>query len=137
MARFIGSVLLACACVLVADTAFAHHGPAALGTVRLTQPVMVGGTVLQPGTYEVRDTGEHTMPLPGQSEDAQTRIEFVKSGSVVARDVAEVMTPEGGAVGTSGGTGRLKVETLRGGDFIRVSTTRNGERLLIHLAVAQ
>lgn len=138
MSRLI-SLGSAFAFVLAASSAFAHHGPAALGSVRITQTVMVGSTVLQPGTYEIRDTGEHAMPLAGQSEDAQTRIEILKSGTVVARDIAEVMTPESGrAVGTSGGgAGRLKVETLKGGDFVRISTTRNGERVLIHLRVAQ
>jgi hypothetical protein len=134
--RLIG--ILTLAGTLAAGSAFAHHEPAALGTVRITQPVMAGGTVLQPGTYDVRDTGEHVMPLPGQSEDAQTRIEFIQNGTVVGRDVAEVMTPEGGsaAVGTSGGSARIKVEALKGGDFVRLSTVRNGERLLIHLPVA-
>ena len=71
------TVTLALACALSASSALAHHPTATLGTVQITQPVMAGGTVLQPGTYEVRDTGEHVKPLPGQSEDAQTRVEFV------------------------------------------------------------
>jgi hypothetical protein len=139
MSRLISLVACAVVSLFVASSAYAHHGPLALGSVRITQTVMVGGMPLQPGTYQVRDTGEHAMPLPGQSEDAQTRIEFVKDGTVVARDLAEVMMPEAGrTVGTSGGgAARLKVETLKGGDFIRISTTRDGERLLIHLAVAK
>jgi hypothetical protein len=140
MPRSLTIGVLTFACTLAAGSAFAHHEAAALGTVRITQPVMVGGAVLQPGTYQVRDTGEHVMPLPGQSEDAQTRIEFIQNGTVVGRDIAEVMTPEAGssAVGTSGGGSTpIKVETLKGGDFVRLSTTRNGERLLIHLHVAQ
>jgi hypothetical protein len=139
MSRLISLAACALVSIFFASSAYAHHGPMALGSVRISQTVMVGGTVLQPGTYQVRDTGEHAMPLPGQSEEAQTRIEIVKDGTVVARDIAEVMAPEAGrTVGTSGGAAaRLKVETLKGGDFIRISTTRDGERLLIHLAVAK
>jgi hypothetical protein len=116
----------------------AHHAPSVLGTVRLSQPVMAGGTMLQPGTYEVRLTGEHVLPLPGQSEDAVQAVEFVANGAVVARDAAEVVTAaDGVAVGTSGGTiSRPRVELLKGGDFMRVSMSRGGERYLIHLPVA-
>jgi hypothetical protein len=57
---------------------------------------------------------------------------------VVARDAAEVVTAaDGVAVGTSGGTiSRPRVELLKGGDFMRVSMSRGGERYLIHLPVA-
>lgn len=145
MPRLIAPIVLALALagVVPADLmAGAHHGEAgSLGTVRITQPVMAGGVMLQPGTYEVRDTGQHTMPMPGQSANAQARIEFVQNGRVVATDVAEVMESEAGAVGTSGGTSgwtsggnsRLRFESLKGGDFARVSGTRAGARYLIHL----
>jgi hypothetical protein len=122
---------------LFAASAQAHHSPAMLGTVRITQPVKAGGTVLQPGTYEIRDTGEHAQPLPGQSADAQAYVEFVANGKVVARDIAELMQGQPGAVGTSGGSTRLRVESLKGGEFVRVSTSRGGERYLIHLPVAR
>lgn len=122
-------------------SAFAHHPPSTLGTVRIAQPVQAGGALLQPGTYEVRLTGEHLSPLPGQSEDAGQRVEFVAGGKVVARDVAEVMTAESVAVGTSGSgdeaASRARVDLLKGGDFMRVSVTRGGERYLIHLPVAR
>ncbi|MBI4265833.1 MAG: hypothetical protein HY657_15770 [Acidobacteria bacterium] len=131
------TVGLALVSVLAAGPAVAHHGErSALGTVTIAQPVLAGGKTLQPGTYEVWDTGEHVKPLPGQSEDAQTYIEFVSNGTVVARDVAEVMPAPARAVGTSGGAAtRLRLERLRGGDFMRVSTYRDGERYLIHLPV--
>ena len=123
--------------VLAASVAFAHHAPASLGTVRITQPVMAGGTMLEPGTYEVRDTGEHTKALPGQSEEAQTKVEFVANGRVVASDIAELMTSGTRPIGTSGGSGgRLRMERLKGDEFVRVSAMRDGERYLIHLPVA-
>jgi hypothetical protein len=116
----------------------AHHGAASLGTVRITQAVTAGSTTLQPGTYEIRLTGEHMKPLPGQSEDAVQQVEFIANGNVAATYAAEVMTGDAVPVGTSGGgTTRPRVEMLTGGDFMRVSATRGAERYLIHLAVAK
>lgn len=131
------SVALALACVFAGSAVVAHHDPASLGTVTIAQPVLAGGVTLRPGSYEVRLTGEHAKPLPGQSEDAVQMIEFVQSGKVVARDGAEVMPAEPARVGTSGRSStRLRVERLRGDEFVRLSTNRNGERYLIHLAIA-
>jgi hypothetical protein len=130
------TVGIALACALAATPVFGHHTAAALGTVTITQPVLADGKTLQPGTYEIRDTGEHVDPLPGQSEDAQAYIEFIANGTVVAREVAEVMPAAPAAVGTSGGPGaRARVHMLKGGDFLRVSVNRGGERYLIHLPV--
>ena len=130
------SVALALACVF-ASAVLAHHEPASLGTVSLAQAVRAGGTTLSPGTYEVRLTGEHAKPLPGQSEEAVQVIEFLQNGTVVARDAAEVMPTATAQVGTSGGANtRLRVERLKGDEFVRLSTNRNEERYLIHLAVA-
>ena len=136
MTRMI-TVCLALAGVFAAAPALAHHAASTLGTVRITQAVLAGGTMLQPGTYEIRDTGEHVTPLPGQAEDAQTYVEFVANGMVVARDVAELMPGRPGPVGTSGGSSaRPLVQLLKGGDFLRVTTYRQAERYLIHLPVA-
>jgi hypothetical protein len=129
------TIALAVAGLLAATVAFAHHAPASLGTVRITQPVMAGGTMLQPGTYTIRDTGEHMSSLPGQSPDAMTWVEFVANGKVVARDGAELTDMSNQAVGTSGQAraSRPRVERLKGDEFLRISTTSNGERYLIHL----
>lgn len=123
--------------VFAAGPVLAHHAASSLGTVRITQPVMAGGTMLQPGTYEIRDTGEHVTPMPGQSADAQARVEFLANGMVVARDVAELMPGRPAPVGTSGGSSSRPVaQLLKGGDFLRVSTYHAGERYLIYLPVA-
>jgi hypothetical protein len=129
------SVGIALACSLAAGPVLAHHDGSVLGTVRIAQPVLADGKPLAPGTYELRDAGEHPEPLPGQSEDAMTWIEFVAGGTVVARSAAEVMPGEPVAVGTSGRASQPVVQLLRGGDFLRVSTYRDGERYLIHLPV--
>ena len=132
------TVGLVLAGVLATGSAFAHHAAATLGTVTITQPVMAEGKLLQPGTYELRDTGEHAKPLPGQSPDAQAYVEFLSNGMVVAREVAEVMPGAAQAVGTSGATSggagsRARAQILRGGEFLRVSVNHGGERYLIHL----
>lgn len=131
------SVAIAFACIFAGHALLAHHDPTSLGTATIAQPVLVGGITLPAGTYEIRLTGEHAKPLPGQSEDAVQGIEFVQNGTVVARDAAEVIPAEPAHTGTSGGSStRLRVERLRGDEFVRLSTTRNGERYLIHLAIA-
>jgi hypothetical protein len=133
MARAVTVVL---GCLLAVAPALAHHGPSVLGTVRITQPVMAGGQILEPGTYEMRLTGEHVDPLPGQSADAEQTVEFVKDGRVMARDVAEVTPGPTRPVGTSGGaSSQARVERLKADDFIRVSMNREGERYLIYLPI--
>ncbi|MBI3049372.1 MAG: hypothetical protein HYY76_13790 [Acidobacteria bacterium] len=129
---------LALACVLGAGAAWAHHDASVLGTARLTQPVLVGGKLVQPGTYEIRLTGEHLKPLPGQSEDAGQEFELIAGGQVVASDFAEVVSAAAAPVGASGrATARARVELLRGGEFLRIAITRQGELDLIHLPVAK
>ena len=133
--RTSATIALTVAALMAASSAFAHHAPASLGTVRITQPVMAGGTTLQPGSYEIRDTGEHLSPLPGQSADAMTWVEFVANGKVVARDGAELTDSSSQTVATSGRAtaSRPRVDRLKGDEFLRISATTNGERYLIHL----
>ena len=131
------AITVALGCLLAVAPALAHHGPSVLGTVRITQAVMAGGQILEPGTYEMRLTGEHVHPLLGQSADAEQMVEFVKDGRVMARDVAEVMPGSTSAVGTSGSaSSQARVERLKADDFVRVSMNREGERYLIYLPTA-
>lgn len=131
------AITVALGCLLAVAPALAHHGPSVLGTVRMTQAVMAGGQVLEPGTYEMRLTGEHVDPLPGQSADAEQVVEFVKDGRVWARDVAQVMPGPASAVPTSGSASSpARVERLKADDFVRVSMNRDGERYLVYLPIA-
>jgi hypothetical protein len=124
-------------CALAAGPAVAHHGPSVLGTVSIADTVMLGETPLQAGTYEIRLTGEHLKPLPGQSDEAGQVVEFVKGGTAVGRDAAEVVDDATAAVGTSGRSGtRARVERLKGDEFLRISIVKDGERYLIHLPIA-
>ena len=109
-----------------------------LATVRITTAVMANGAPLPPGTYDVRLTQERPAPAVGQSSEARQWVEFVAKGKVVGREIAEVLwdndLPAVGAssVRVPNGT---RVEMLKGGDFLRVSVKREGERYLVYLPV--
>ena len=109
-----------------------------LATVRITEPVLAGGRPLAPGTYQVRLTGERPTPHPGQSADAQQWVELIADGSVMTREVAEVIRdddrPDIGASAERAAEG-VRVHILKGGDFLRISVKRQGVRYLIHLPV--
>lgn len=109
--------------------------PAALGTVRLAHAVKANGQALPAGTYQVRLTSEAPAAVVGQPVTAAQWVEFVKGGTVAGREVATVvpaddmktiakMPRKGGAV---------RVETLKGGDYVRVWIMHGGKHFLIHL----
>jgi hypothetical protein len=109
-----------------------------LATVRIPAGVLADGRPLPAGTYEIRLTQERPAPLSGQSAEAQRIVQFVADGRVVARETAEVLRDSDlPAVGTSSLPVRsgARVEMLKGGEFLRVSVKREGERYLIHLPV--
>jgi hypothetical protein len=57
---------------------------------------------------------------------------------VVATEVAEISSPIDLPIGTAGGTGagRVSVQMLRGGEFLRIALNDAQSRYLIHLPVA-
>lgn len=109
-----------------------------LATVRIAEPALADGRPLPRGTYQVRLMDERPTPRPGQSAAAQQWVEFVADGSVIAREVAEVIRdddrPDIGASAERAAEG-LRVHILQGGDFLRISVKRQGVRYLIHLPV--
>lgn len=111
-----------------------------LATVRITQPVMADGKPLPEGTYQLVLTDERPTPLPGQSPDAQRWVAFVADGNPVARELAEVLRDSDlPAIGASARSTRdgVRVDVLKGGEFLRVSVTRQGQRYLIHLLISR
>lgn len=125
--------------MLAVTVVSAHHAPGSLGTVRIAEPVMAGGTTLEPGVYEIRDTGEHRTALPGQSAESMVWVEFIANGKVVARDGAEILSASDQTVGTAGRTSpaRPRVDRLKDNEFVRISTYRDGSRYLIYLRPMQ
>lgn len=119
-------------------TAHASTDANVLATVRITTAVMANGAPLPPGSYDVRLTHERPTPAVGQSSEARQWVEFVAKGKVVGREIAEVLRDDDlPAVGASSvrvpnGT---RVEMLKGGEFLRVSVKREGERYLVYLPV--
>ena len=139
MIRIISAVGLAaviCAGTSAAQTP-AEPGSITMDDVRLTHAVLVAGKPVPAGTYRVRVLSERPPAFAGQATDAQRWVEFLSGDTVIGRDVAEVISGDVAAVGTSGNVRRApRVEMLKGGEFVRVSIYREGERYAIHLPVA-
>ena len=102
-------------------------------TVTIAQSVLADGKPLPAGKYEIYITEER--PASGAATAAQRVVEFAQNGKVVAREIAEVFGAGERPVGTSGSTGRAtaQVQTLSGGEFVRIAITDAGSRYLIHL----
>jgi len=110
-----------------------------LGSVTLNRRVMADGQPLAPGTYQVRLSADTPKPGLGQSPDGERYVEFVRSGKVVAREVATVVSASDLAQVADGARpapGTAKVELLRGNDYVRVWINRGGNNYLIHFPTA-
>ena len=112
----------------------------ALGTIHLAKAVMVDGTRLSAGTYQLRLTMDHPKPATGESPESEQFVEILKGTTVVARDVATVVSKADiGAIAkgeTPPAAGSAKVEMLKGDDYIRVWVNKDGTHYLLHFQVA-
>lgn len=107
-----------------------------LGSVTLPKKVMADGQPLAAGTYQVRLTGEAPKPGAGQSPEGETYVEFLKGGKVVAREVATVVSNADMATMAKGRKpvlNSVRVETLKGDDYVRVWINRGGNNYLINM----
>ena len=111
-----------------------------LGTVRLPKGLKADGKELAAGTYTVRLTADEAKPdAKGSSEKLERWVEFVKGGQVAGREVvsivpaAETKLVQKDAPPPSGGS---KIQTLKGGDYVRVWINRAGTYYLVHLPKA-
>lgn len=125
-----------------AAPASAHHTNAAMPHTMATVPIPGGllaeGKPLPAGTYELIVTDERPAVEAGTPSENQRWVEFVQDGKIVARELAEVFPAGERPVGTSGSnTARAVVQTLRGGEFVRIAITAGDGRYLIHLAPSQ
>lgn len=108
---------------------------ATLGTVRIPAGVTADGKALAAGSYQVRLTTTTPAKVVGQTVEETRWIEFMQGGNVAGREVATVVTdavieeikdrPRGG--------GPVLVQTLKGGDYLRVWVRQSGTHYLIHL----
>ena len=112
-------------------------GAMALGTVRLPKGVKLDGKAITAGSYQVRLTAEEAKPdAKGSTEKLERWVEFLKGKEVVGREVVSIVPAsetklvQKDAPPPSGGS---KVETLKGGDYVRVWINRAGTYYLVHL----
>jgi hypothetical protein len=112
-------------------------GELALGSVSFRRAVKADGKPLPAGTYQVRLTSQLATPdAKGQTDAAERWVEFVRGGKVVGREVVTIVPQAEIALvqkDTPPARNGAKVETLKGGDYIRVWINRAGNHFLIHL----
>ena len=108
-----------------------------LGNVRLPKGLKADGKELPAGTYQVRLTANEAKPdAKGSSEVLERWVEFTQKGEVKGREVVsivpsdEIKLVQKDAPPAANGA---KVETLKGGDYVRVWINRGGNHYLIHL----
>ena len=112
-------------------------GAMVLGTVRLPKGVKADGKELAAGSYQVRLTADEAKPdAKGSSEKLERWVEFLKGGKVAGREVVSIVPAteaklvQKDAPPPAGGS---KVQTLKGGDYVRVWINKGGNYYLVHL----
>lgn len=112
-------------------------GAMSLGTVRLPKGVKADGKEIAAGSYQVRLTADEAKPdARGSSEKLERWVEFVKGGTVVGREVVSIVPAAEAKLvqkDTPPPSGGAKVETLKGGDYVRIWINRGGNYYLVHL----
>lgn len=109
-----------------------------LGTVQLSRGVMADGKALPAGSYSLRVSADPVTTVVGQGGENAKWVEFVQGGQVKGRELASVIpSAEVRQVvkGTSPAAGGVKVELLRGAEYIRIWANRGGNHYLVHLVV--
>jgi hypothetical protein len=120
--------------------ASAQTSGTSLGSVTLKRAVLANGQALPAGTYQVRLTADEAPPAAGQSAGAEKWVEFVRGGKVVGKEVVSIVS-DAEIAGVAEGPGRparggVRVDTLKGGDYVRVWINRGGSHYLIHFPPA-
>jgi hypothetical protein len=114
----------------------APDGAMQLGSVHIPKNVKADGKALSAGTYQVRLTPETASPAAkGQTPAHERWVEFVKGGKVAGREVvtiipqAEIAKVQKDAPPHANSS---KIETLKGGDYVRLWINRGGNHYLVH-----
>ena len=118
----------------------APSGELVLGLVRLAKGVKADGKALPAGTYQVRLTAQAPSPeAKGQSQGLERWVEFVQRGQVKGREVVTIVPQsEIGNVqkDTPPRANASKIDTLKGGDYVRLWINKGGNHYLVHFPVA-
>jgi hypothetical protein len=111
-----------------------------LGSVTLKRKVMANGQALSAGTYMVRLLTDEPKPAVGQSAGAERWVEFLKGGKAVGKEVVSIVSDADIAQVAKGpgkpAKGAYRVDTLKGGDYVRVWINKKGNNYLIHFPPA-
>jgi hypothetical protein len=117
----------------------APEGQVQLGSVRIPKSIKADGKPLAAGTYTVRLTAQTASPeAKGQTASLERWAEFLRGGQVVGREVvtiipqSEIAKVQKDSPPPRNGS---KVETLKGGDYVRVWINRGGNHYLMHFPV--
>ena len=117
--------------------ASAPSGDLELGTVRLPKAVTADGKPLPAGTYQVRLTGQEAgPPAVGISEPLERWVEFLQGKTVKGREVVSIVPAAEAKLVAKDAPPPLngvKVQTLKGNDYIRVWINKGGNHYLVHL----
>jgi hypothetical protein len=115
-------------------------GELRLGSVRIPGGVKADGKPLPSGTYTLRLTGQAASPdAKGQTPNAERWVEFMQGTQVKGREVVTIVPQSEIDKVQKDAPPRAnasKVETLKGGDFVRVWINRGGNHYLLHLPKA-
>ena len=121
------------------STPAAPEGQLQLGSVRIPKNVKADGKALPSGTYQVRLTPQTATPdAKGQTATLERWVEFVKGGKVAGREVVTIIPQSEIAKVQKDAPPRpnaSKVETLKGGDYMRLWINKSGNHYLVHFPV--
>ena len=114
----------------------APDGEMALGSVHIPKGVKADGKALAAGTYQVKLTPQKATPdAKGQTGALERWVEFVKGGKVAGREVVTIIPQseiDKVQKDTPPKANGSKVETLKGGDYVRLWINKGGNHYLVH-----
>jgi hypothetical protein len=113
-------------------------GAPTFDNVRLPQAVRADGQMLAAGSYQVRITAERPAPAAGQSASAECWVEFVKGTTVAGREMASVVTADdisAVAKGPAPPANGSRVDSLKGGEYLRVWLNSAGTHYIVNLPI--
>ena len=114
----------------------APEGQIALGSVHIPKSVKADGKSLAAGTYQVRLTPQMATPdAKGQTASLERWVEFMKSGKVAGREVVTIIPQseiDKVQKDAPPKANSAKVETLKGGDYVRLWINKGGNHYLVH-----
>jgi hypothetical protein len=112
-------------------------GEMPLGSVHLPRAVKADGKPLPAGTYQVRLTAQSATPeAKGETPASERWVEFLQGGKVAGREVVTIIPPSEIAQvqkDTPPRANAAKVDTLKGGEYVRVWINKGGTYYLIHM----